>query len=236
MPPVARLQASGRRLAHRARTWMHRERRRPCTCPCPAHRTARAAARCAWRGRSTSPRSSARLTPWPAAAVPPTAAPRPSIAPVARPSTSRSSTPAAVCRVRAEMAGAELLLEPPLDAAALFALLPTARPLKLSARKALRRALSIIGACPSAPALQTTLRRTPNPWPSVAASCARAWCWPWADGQRPCPRWRKHKHKDKPATRAGAVRPPRGLPTTAMPRPWLSWTRWPRAGASTPPG
>jgi CheY-like chemotaxis protein len=36
--------------------------------------------------------------------------------------------PAAVSRVRAEMAGAELLLEPPLDAAELFALLPTARP------------------------------------------------------------------------------------------------------------
>ncbi len=36
--------------------------------------------------------------------------------------------PAAVCRVRAEMVGAELLLEPPLDADALFALLPTARP------------------------------------------------------------------------------------------------------------
>jgi hypothetical protein len=33
-----------------------------------------------------------------------------------------------VSRVRAEMAGAELLLEPPLDAAELFALLPTARP------------------------------------------------------------------------------------------------------------
>jgi DNA-binding response OmpR family regulator len=36
--------------------------------------------------------------------------------------------PAEVCRVRAEMAGAELLLEPPLDADMLIALLPKARP------------------------------------------------------------------------------------------------------------
>lgn len=36
--------------------------------------------------------------------------------------------PAAVSRVRAELAGAERLLEPPLDVATLFALLPTARP------------------------------------------------------------------------------------------------------------
>jgi hypothetical protein len=34
--------------------------------------------------------------------------------------------PAAVSRLRAEMAGADLLLQPPLDAAALLALLPAA--------------------------------------------------------------------------------------------------------------